>query len=168
MAKPYTLPKAKVLNAVMIDNTATVTVAISQESYLSFPIAPADLRQTHPHKLVFPFHQLVGRENKQLIFETYHPKLSIPVTGNTYTFCSWWTRWAMNAVLDKSMKWELQDYPNKGHDHCLLTWETIAAYANERRGYHSSHGWITVAAYQKFIMQDILFIRRCPRSIDLK
>jgi len=168
VSKPYSLPTVKVLEAVMVNETATVTLKVSQEHYLGYPIASADLRQTDPHLLVFPFHQLVGREGPRLVFETYQSELMIPVGGSTHFFCSWWTPQAMDAVRDKSAQWELLAYPDNGdHNHCLLTWETISAYTSEREGYHSRHGWITLKAYHDFIEQDLLRVRSHSRSIEL-
>lgn len=38
MSKPYSLPTARVLSAVLFDNVATVVIKISRETYLNFPI----------------------------------------------------------------------------------------------------------------------------------
>lgn len=73
----------------------------------------------------------------------------------------------MDTVRDVTAECELQNYPdNDNHDHCLLTWETIAAYTDHKEGYRSSDGWITVAAYREFIEKDALRLRRNYRSIE--
>ena len=150
MTEPYQLPAATVLAARLSDDVAAVTIEVSRQDYLSYPIAPADLRRSNPHELVFPFHQLVDREGSRVVFETYGPELPLPAMGSVHTFC-----------------WELLTYPDDGdHDHCLLTWKTISADTGDRVGYHSAHGWVTGDAYREFIEQDALRVRSCWRSIE--
>lgn len=150
MTEPYQLPAATVLAARLSDDVAAVTIEVSRQDYLSYPIAPADLRRSNPHELVFPFHQLVDRQGSRVVFETYGPELPLPAMGSVHTFC-----------------WELLTYPDDGdHDHCLLTWKTISADTGDRVGYHSAHGWVTGDAYREFIEQDALRVRSCWRSIE--
>lgn len=166
MAEPYRLPTATILAAGSAGEVATVALVISQEDYLDYPIAPAGLWQLDADVLVFPLHQLVGREGLQLVFETYGRTAQEPHVGTMYEFCSWWIPDAMDAVRDTSAKWERQTYPDDGHAHCLLTYETIAAYADHKEGYRSTHGWITVEAHREFIEQDTLRVRSRWRSIE--
>jgi hypothetical protein len=167
MAEPYQLPTAKVLSAILAANMATVTIEISQEDYLGYPIAPADLRKLDTGESVFDFHQLIGRKGAKLVFETYKPQRLAPCVGATYAFCSWWIPNAMDAVRDMSAKWNRLPFPDDGqHDHCLLTNETISAYAERKEGYRSVHGWITVEAYREFIERDRLRIRNNNKSIE--
>jgi hypothetical protein len=150
VTEPYQLPAATVLAARLSDDVAAVTIEVSRQDYLSYPIAPADLRRSNPHELVFPFHQLVDRQGSRVVFETYGPELPLPAMGSVHTFC-----------------WELLTYPDDGdHDHCLLTWKTISADTGDRVGYHSAHGWVTGDAYREFIEQDALRVRSCWRSIE--
>jgi hypothetical protein len=67
----------------------------------------------------------------------------------------------MEAALDAATVWEHREYPDDGsHDHCLFTWETIAAYAENRVGWYSEkHGWVTAKAYQDFIANDVYHLR---------
>ena len=167
MTEPYQLPAATVLAARLSDDVAAVTIEVSRQDYLSYPIAPADLRRSNPHELVFPFHQLVDRQGSRVVFETYGPELPLPAMGSVHTFCSWWVPEAIDAVRDTSVQWELLTYPDDGdHDHCLLTWKTISADTGDRVGYHSAHGWVTGDAYREFIEQDALRVRSCWRSIE--
>lgn len=168
MVKPYRLPTASVLAADLSADVAQVMIVISDLSYLNYPIAPADLRLSDPYRSAFLFHQLVGRKGAQLVFETYKPEYPLPRVGETYEFCSWWIPCAMDAVRDISAAWQRLPYPNDGdHDHCLLSYETLAAYGEyKKEGYTSEHGWITVEAYQEFIEQDRLRIRSQWRSIE--
>jgi hypothetical protein len=167
MTEPYRLPTATVLAVELSRDVATVTIEISREDYLGYPIAPADLRQLDTHASVFPLHQLIGREGPRLVFETHRPAFPAPQVARTYEFCSWWIPNAMDAVRDMSAKWERLTYPGEGdHDHCLLTYETIAACANHKEGYRSSYGWITVEAYCEFIERDSLRVRSKWWSIE--
>lgn len=168
MAEPYRLPTATVLAAGFAGDATIVTLEISPEDYLRYPIAPADLRRPDTHASCFPLHQLVGRDGPRLVFETYGRSTPSPQPGTTLEFCSWWGAGAMDAVRDLSAKWERLTYPDDGeHDHCLLTYETMAAYADYRKdGYRSPHGWITVEAYGEFIDQDRLRVRSHWRSIE--
>ena len=73
----------------------------------------------------------------------------------------------MDAVRDMSATWARLSYPNDGeHDHCLLSWETIAAYADHKEGYHSSHGWVAVESFHEYIETDRLRIRSAWKSIE--
>jgi ribosomal protein S18 acetylase RimI-like enzyme len=73
----------------------------------------------------------------------------------------------MDAVRDTSVSWTRQNYPYPGeHAHCLLTWQTIADYAEHKEGYFSEHGWITVDAYEKYIENDRCLIRSNWQSIE--
>jgi hypothetical protein len=118
---------------------------------------------------VFPLHQLIERTGMRLTFETYDAAEPLPAAGSTFTFCSWWIPSTMEAALDLAAVWALEDYPDNGdHEHCLFTGETIASYSDYTRGYHSSHGWVTVEAYQEFIEGDSLRIRTQPRSIEFR
>jgi hypothetical protein len=174
MAEPYRLPTAIILAATASDDVATVTIDISREDYLSYPVAPADLRMAdadlrHPetHACLFEFHQLIEREGTRLVFETYLTMQPLPAVGGKYSFCSWWDHWAMDAVLDLSTNWQRLKYPDDGnHEHCLLSCETISSYTGQSEGYHSQHGWITLAAYAEYIERDRLRIRHHWRSCE--
>lgn len=63
---------------------------------------------------------------------------------------------------DHNTDWTLQPYPYTDpgtHHHCLLTWETIALDSDNPIAYHSHYGWLTVAAYEEYIVQDIRRLR---------
>lgn len=67
----------------------------------------------------------------------------------------------MKAALDTGAIWQHRKYPDDGnHDHCLFSWETIAAYGETNTGYWCrEHGWITEKAYEDFIRDDIYRLR---------
>jgi hypothetical protein len=174
MAEPYRLPTVAILDSVASDEVATITLDLSREDYLSYPIAPAnllssdaDLQRPETFACLFELHQLIAREGTRLVFETYVPAQALPVVGATYAFCSWWTHWAMDAVRDLSANWQQSTYPDDGsHEHCPLTWETISSYTGDREGYRSQHGWITIAGYRDYIERDRLRIRSHWRSCE--
>jgi hypothetical protein len=167
MTESYQLPVAKILSAEFAEQVATVVVEIYRPDYLSYPVAPADLRNIDTQRSVFPFHQLVGHKEHELTFETYETPYTLPKVGGRYEFCSWWTPEAMDALRDLTAEWKPLAYPdNHDHDHCLFTYETISNYKGEKQGYSSDHGWITIQAYREFIEQDILRVRSNWRSIE--
>lgn len=167
MAEPYQLPIATVLDVCLSFGVATTTVELDQESYLGYPIAPASLWALDSDVSVFDFHQLIQRDDRRLIFESYEVQaVPLPV-GAKFRFCSWWTPQAIAAVRDLAAKWELRPYPGNDHSHCLLTWARISATDEETEGYYNSeHGWITKAAFRECFDEDRLHIRRAWQSIE--
>jgi hypothetical protein len=160
-------PTATVLSVGVNEDIATTEIEISQEDYLRYPIAPAWLWCEETRQMIFPFDQLVGLNNRRLRLETYRPQSTLPRVGDVRQFVSLWNHWAMDAVQDVSAGWARQKYPYPGeHDHCLLTWETIAECAEHKEGYVSAHGWITVEAYEEYIERDRCRIRSNWQSIE--
>ena len=158
---------AIVKDANLARDVATVTIEISREDYLGYPIAPADLRVPDTNNDVFHFHQLVKREGCVLVFETYQSEFPLPQKGTSFAFCSWWVPKAMEAVRDTAAKWKRQVYPDNGkHNHCLLTYKSISAYDENMEGYQSTYGWLTVTAYQEYIANDRLRVRSNWKSIE--
>lgn len=107
-------------------------------------------------------HKLVEERNGTVVTETYDWQGPLPEVGRVYGLGEWFTRDQLDALLDLDAVWTFETYPDNGdHDHCLVTWTTIAAYGDfERMGYRSAHGWITVAAYEEYIRGDRLRRRR--------
>lgn len=67
----------------------------------------------------------------------------------------------LDAVRDRSRVWSHEHYPDNGdHDHCLVTWTRIEAQGSHPDGYRSGCDWLTVNAYQTYIVQDLLRIRQ--------
>jgi hypothetical protein len=126
------------------------------------PLAPGSLWDTTwQNREVLPLHKLVEQSDSTFVFETYDYAGSLPELGRQYIFGSWWTFDALDAVLDRQAVWVRERYPDNGtHEHCLLTWETIAAYdPYQWEGYQSELGWITVGAYKTYIEKDLLRLR---------
>jgi hypothetical protein len=143
-----------------------VVLTILQMEYLpSPPLAPGGLwdpaDENRAGNMVLELHKLVDQSDSTLVFETYEHAGPLPEPGRRYIFGSWWTPMQLDAVLDRQAGWVRERSPDgDDHEHCLLTWETIAADGPyQREGYHSDHGWITVAAYETYIEQDLLRLR---------
>ena len=102
MTEPYRLPTATILRAERLGEVSTVAIEISQEDYLTYPVAPASIWRRNPDQTVFRFHQLIGRDGPRLVFETYRTAYSLPAVHSQGEFGSWWCRWAIDAVRDMS------------------------------------------------------------------
>jgi hypothetical protein len=155
----YQEPIATVLSITQSDDAIQIQLKLS---ILPIPpIAPASLHDfIQPHSLLIEIHKLVRQGENNCTFETYATPQGLPRVGQQYLFRSWWTFEQLSSVKDTSRIWVRELYPdNGGHEHCLLTWEYIAAYADHKEGYHSGRDWITVGAYQTYIENDLLRIR---------
>jgi predicted N-acetyltransferase YhbS len=158
---------ATVLSVEISKEVTTVDIVISRAESLAYPIAPACLWRSDSKEVIFSLDQLVARDDRRLRFETYESRLAVPEIGVVYPFTSLWNHWAMDAVRDLSADWQRREYPYEGdHNHCLLTWQTIAGYSEHKEGYVSSHGWVTVEAYKEYIEEDRARIRSGLRSIE--
>ena len=87
----------------------------------------------------FALHRVVARNNDELTFESYGPRVaSAPLPGSVFFYRGWWVKAAMAAALDTAAEWKRLRYPNDGsHEHCLFSWETIASYAPACSAYFS-------------------------------
>src|SRR6478672_11540592 len=119
MAK-YVEPQVTVREVTVSDDATRVTLEFSRAPDPP-PIAPGALyRPPDLSHWVFEVHQVVGRTGSTLTFETYNSSLPLPTLGERYTFRSWWTAQAAEAVLDRSARWIERVYPGKDqHEHCL-------------------------------------------------
>jgi len=160
----YTEPVAEVISVRQEGDVATVALKICRQ--LHAPIAPAGLYdQLNPAREIFQLHKLIEESKRKIIFETYNSDKLLPAVGEKFIFRSWWILDALEAVQDTKVKWVRKPYPdNGGHDHCMLTWADISTDAENREGYHSKYGWITVEAYDKFIKQDVLRLRKALKK----
>ncbi len=156
-------PPAEVVAVETRDEVTRVVLLILDMAYLPGPpLAPGSLFDLDtPNREVLPLHKLLEQSDSTLMFETYDYAGPLPELGRQYIFGSWWTPDALDAVLDRQAVWVRERYPDNGnHDHCLLTWETIAAYGEyQHEGYHSEHGWVTVDAHEIYIEKDLLRLR---------
>lgn len=156
-------PPAKLVAVETRDGVTRVVLTILDMDYLPGPpLAPGELRDPDDqYRVVLPLHKLVKQTGSTLVFETYNHAGPLPKPGQQFSFGSLWEPTALDAVLDRQAVWVRERYPDDGtHEHCLLTWETLAAYGPyQREGYRSEHGWITVAAYETYIEQDLLRLR---------
>ncbi len=64
----------------------------------------------------------------------------------------------LHKLVTRGEVWHRQRFDEGDHDHCLLTWETIRS---GDEAYRSDRGeWISSAAYERFVRDDVLRIRR--------
>jgi len=106
MTEPYQLQTATVLAADLKEDLATVTVQLSREDYLRYPIAPASLWQKDASsEEAFAFHRLVCRQGPRLVFEASKPEFPLPSVHSTYTFCSRWSLYQLELAQDDIRQW---------------------------------------------------------------
>ncbi len=156
----YKEPVAEVVDiARQRDVTTTVLKVLGELP--SAPLYPAALyHQSDPSREALQLHKLVGTARNVLTFQSYDVGPTLPSPGQRFIFRCWWSRDALELVLNTDLTWTLQEYPDDGsHSHCPLTYETISAYTGHRDGYRSGDTWITVEAYDRFIRDDVLRIR---------
>ena len=160
----YEEPTAKVIQLSRDNDVVTVVLEIS--SLLSEPLAPGGLYVTHKtEQEVIQLHKLKAADGNVLTFENYDHVGELPSVGTDYIFRVWWTPNQLEAVTDTSRKWSYEKYPdNEDHDHCLLTWEAIAADAEHKAGYRCGKDWITEQAYETYIVGDKLRLRHRAKS----
>jgi hypothetical protein len=155
----YQESKAKVVQ--VSRGTDVVTVVIQVSSLFSEPLAPGALYLLdNPEKKIIELHRLKAARGTVLTYETYDHVGDVPNLGAEYICQVWWTPNQLEAVKDTSRSWTYEKYPDNGdHDHCLLTWETIAADAQHKAGYRSGKDWITEEAHKTYIVEDKLRVR---------
>ena len=117
--------------------------------------------RAEPSRNVLELHKLLQRQGEILTYESYDLDSPLPAKGGQYIFRSMWTPDVLDIVLNTELAWKRELYPDNGsHDHCPLTWKTICSYTGEREGYRSGSIWISVDAYERYIRNDILRVRR--------
>ena len=155
----YRAPRGTIVSCVRRGDVTTTV--IDADRLHSEPFAPAALWTIKkPAIEVFQLHKAIGKRDLRLTFETYDTTVPPPISGVNYTYQCWWTDSQVAAVLDTTAVWILEPFPDDGdHDHCLLTWEHIAAYADCNEAYHSHLGWIAPEAFESYVQRDILRFR---------
>jgi hypothetical protein len=122
------------------------------------PVAPASV-WTDDNQLVVELHKLLHLDEDVAIFESYALTSRTPAIGGPYRMFSWWSPDQFRAATDPLVEWRKGVYDRGDHTHCLLTWATIydgeAAYQEG-----SNMEWITVDAFEKYIRDDVLRLRR--------
>ena len=156
----YKEPTAKVIDLDISGDTVTIKIEVSQLP--SPPLAPGGLYLLNkPEQEVIQLHNLQTQNQNVLTYTTYEHKGNLPQIGTEYIYRLWWRPDQLEAVTDRNRNWAYEEYPdNGGHEHCLLTWETIAAYSEHNGGYRSGKDWITEEAYKLYIIEDKLRLRQ--------
>jgi hypothetical protein len=155
---PYTEPTAKLIEVSNIGDVTTTRLHASAP--LAEPLAPAGLYAgPGAAEEVWQLHKLVERgPDGSLVFETYGLGPP-PRPGEGFVFRSWWTPEQLAVAADRALEWRREQYAEGDHEHCLLTWATIRP---GDEGYRSTAGWLSSAAYVRFIRDDFLRLRE-PR-----
>ncbi len=139
-------------------------ISFGTPGWLHPPLTPASLvALDEPEREVFQLHRLRRQSGDRLSYLSYEVQSPLPEIGAPYILRLWWDQSQLDIVLDRNTHWIRQPYPHLdpgSHDHCQLTWATIAANAEHSEGYHSHHGWLSVEAYERYIVHDILRLRR--------
>jgi hypothetical protein len=157
----YKEPTAKVIDVEISGDTVTIKIEVSELP--SPPLAPGGLNT--PEQEVIQLHNLQIQDHNVLTYHTYEHKGDLPQLGTEYIYRLWWRPDQLEAVTDTNRIWIYAEYPDNGnHEHCLLTWETIAAYSEHKGGYHSGKDWITEEAYKTYILEDKLRLRQRARK----
>jgi hypothetical protein len=156
----YKEPTAKVIDVEISGDTVTMKIEVSQLPLP--PLAPGGLYLLNmPEQEVIQLHNLQMQDQNILTYRTYEHKGDLPQLGAEYIYRVWWRPDQLEAVTDTKRNWIYAEYPDNGdHDHCLLTWETIAAYSEHKGGYRSGKDWITEEAYKTYILEDRLRLRQ--------
>jgi hypothetical protein len=73
-----------------------------------------------------------------------------------------WSPWQLELAMSDASAWKKAFYPDNGdHDHCALTWETIAAYGDYiHEAYTNGSDWITPDAFNRYIVGNEAHVRK--------
>lgn len=161
-SKCYEEPFVKVLSS-RIESGVTRTEIQIVKGKLSPPLAPAGLYDpNNKTDLVFELHKTISEAGNVLTFETYEktPPSKNFVAGEFFVR-QWWMPEAFDLVSNTSLEWKREKYPNDGtHTHCCITWEAISGYVEPKEGYRCGRSWITVSAYEDFILKEKYHLRK--------
>jgi hypothetical protein len=140
-------------------DVTTVRLALESDRWPFEPVAPTTL-WTDDNQRVVELHKLIRLEDDAAVFETYALAHEPPQPGGPYRMIGWWTPEQYEAATNATIEQRRATFDKPGdHEHCLLTWATIQSGDS---GYHASPGggWITVDAFEKYIRDDALRLRR--------
>lgn len=147
-------------------DVTTTEVRLKAGEWPFDPIAPATV-WTDDDRRVVDLHRLLQVDGEEATFESYDLTGELPRPGGPYRIFSWWDPNQFRAATDRNVRWHSRTYDKPGdHTHCLLTWKAIdhgtTAYQVDDAGWIKvdDAGWITVDAYEKYIRDDILRLRR--------
>jgi hypothetical protein len=156
---PFRDPIATVLEVANQGDVLRISVQIAGR--LHPPLFPASLLVREGEEAVRLDRLISQTSDGTFSFESYGETETAVIPGQTFVFRPWWTPDALALVEDTTRRWVRERYPNNGsHEHCPLTWETIAANEGDGTGYRSGTDWISVTAYEQYVRDDKLHVRR--------
>ena len=156
----YAEPIVQVVDTSQTGDVTTTRVRLVAGGLPSEPIVPAGLyTEDRDDERVFELHTVARWEpGGTIVFESYGEDDAPALSGKRVIFRPRWTRESWRAVTDRQLEWHRVAYDDGHSEHCLLTWETIA---RGEIAYCSSRGdWVTAAAYDCYIRDDVLRVRR--------
>jgi hypothetical protein len=138
----------------------TTTVRLRGRTRPAHPVARAGLWpvRENAERAAYDLHKLVGSDDVAacLTFESYEERAPLLERGSVFVLQPWWTPDAFTAATDTDLRWQRARFSEGDHEHCLLTWKTIAPGED---AYRSDAGWISEEAYARFIADDRLRLR---------
>ena len=107
----YKEPTAKVIDAEISCDTATIQIEVSQLH--SPPLAPGGLYLLNmPEQEVMQLHDLQTQNQNILTYKTYEHKGDLPQVGTEYIYRLWWRPDQLEAVTDTKRSWVYEEYPD--------------------------------------------------------
>jgi hypothetical protein len=157
--KPHQ-PGVSILQCSRVDDVVTTELCLKEGSWPAAPLAPATVwGGEDDRERVIDLHRLVSLREDAATFESYGIGEVQVSSGDEvrHAFYSWWTPEQLEVARDRGLAWRRRAYDGADHDHCLLTWQKIQP---RDVAYVSEAGWLSVEAYEQFIRDDRLRLRR--------
>ena len=128
------------------------------------PLYPALLLKIEggSSEVALELHKYISSQDLTFTYETYDWTGPFPKIGDSLTYRGLWIPGVLELVADTSLEWQRERYPDDGnHHHCPMTYETLAAYdPYQKEGYRCGDEWISVEAFETYIKNDRLRVRR--------
>jgi hypothetical protein len=139
-------------------DVTTTELRLESDHWPLDPVAPATL-WTEGNERVLDLHRLLRLHGELAVFESYDLDSGVPGPGGPHRMFAWWTPDEYKAATDPNVGWRQRIFDKPGeHTHCLLTWEAID-HGTEAYQIDDA-GWVTTDAYEKYVRDDVLRLRR--------
>jgi hypothetical protein len=159
---PFVAPVVEVEHVTRSGDVTEICIRGRLDPYKT-ALAPSALYDTRSERIeVAQFHRYLESIGERHTFQTLHG-VTIPDSciGQRYVFRPWHDQSELDIIADPSRTWTLRRYPDNGdHAHCLVSWETIAAFSDHKSGYESEGVWLTESGYKKYLIDDYYKIRK--------
>ena len=121
------------------------------------PVAPAMLC-TDDRQPVIQLHKLLRLDDNTAALESYELAGEPPRPGGQYLMFSWLNPKELSLVTDNDVQWHRRIFNKGDHTHCLLTFDEIERGTTAYQA--DDQGWVTVDAWEEYIRDDVLRLRR--------